>query len=138
MTRTPIAETERLLIRPWRLEEAPRVLDILSRLEVVQWLGDDEPVLMKDLAEARERISRYPSVRSQVPPLGFWAIEVDETGGAAGSVLLLDAARTPSTTRSRSAGTCTRTPGGTATPTEAAAAVLAYGLAYGPARDLRR
>jgi RimJ/RimL family protein N-acetyltransferase len=51
--------TDRLLIRPWRHEEAPRLLDILSRLEVVRWLGDGEPVLMKDLDEARARIDRY-------------------------------------------------------------------------------
>ncbi|MCW2760288.1 MAG: N-acetyltransferase [Marmoricola sp.] len=84
----PIAETERLVIRPWRLDEAPRVLDILSRMEVAKWLGDGEPVLLKDLAEAEHRISRY-HLRSAVPPLGFWAVEVRETGLAVGSVLLL-------------------------------------------------
>ena len=84
-----IAETERLVIRPWRLEEAPRVLDIQSRIEVIRWLGDDdEPVPMRDLDEARRRIESYHQ-RSQEPPLGFWAIEVRETGIVAGSVLLL-------------------------------------------------
>ena len=32
-----VAQTERLVIRPWRFEEAPRVLDIQSRIEVVKW-----------------------------------------------------------------------------------------------------
>lgn len=80
-------ETERLVIRPWRDEEAPRLLDILSRLEVVKWLGDGEPVLMADLDAARARIERYRT-QSAEPPLGFWAVEVRETGGVAGTVLL--------------------------------------------------
>ena len=83
-----IARTERLLIRPWRTEDAPRLLDILSRVEVAMWLGDAEPVLMKDLDEARAAIGRYED-RSSTPPLGFWAVEVRETGQVAGSVLLL-------------------------------------------------
>jgi len=81
-------ETERLLIRDWREDEAPRLLDILSRVEVAKWLGDGEPVLMKDLDEARLRIARYTDL-SGVPPLGIWAVEVRATGVVAGTVLLL-------------------------------------------------
>jgi RimJ/RimL family protein N-acetyltransferase len=81
-------ETDRLLIRPWRHEDAPRLLDIQSRLEVVKWLGDGEPVLMTDLDEARERIERYV-VRNANPPLGFWAVERVADGRVVGSVLLL-------------------------------------------------
>jgi hypothetical protein len=67
--------TDRLLFRPWRHEEAPRLLDIQSRLEVVRWLGDGEPVPMKDLDEARERIEGY-AARSEHPPLGYrWAAQ---------------------------------------------------------------
>ena len=72
-----IAETERLVIRPWRLEEAPRVLDIQSRIEVIRWLDDGEPEPMKDLDEARAKVRRYHE-RSAEPPLGFWAVEVRE------------------------------------------------------------
>ena len=81
-------ETERLLIRDWREEEAPRLLDILGRLEVAKWLGDGEPVLMKDLDEARARITRYARY-SAIPPLGIWAAEIRATGVVAGTVLLL-------------------------------------------------
>jgi RimJ/RimL family protein N-acetyltransferase len=81
-------ETPRLAIRPWSHDEAARLLDIQSRIEVVKWLGDGEPILMKDLDEAHERIDRYHQ-RSAAPPLGFWAVEVKETGEVAGSVLLL-------------------------------------------------
>ena len=83
-----VVATDRLLVRPWRLEEAPRVLDIQSRVEVVRWLGDGEPVLMRDLEEARAKIERYAEL-STTPPLGFWAVEVRGTGQVAGSVLLL-------------------------------------------------
>ena len=54
-------ETARLTIRPWSHDEADRLLDIQSRIEVVKWLGDGEPVLMKDLDEAHARIDRYGS-----------------------------------------------------------------------------
>ena len=54
-----ILETERLTLRRWQDDEAPRLLDILSRVEVVKWLGDGEPELMKDLDEAHARIDRY-------------------------------------------------------------------------------
>jgi RimJ/RimL family protein N-acetyltransferase len=81
-------ETERLLIRPWRHEEAERMLDIQSRLEVVKWLGDGEPVLMKDLDEAHARIDKY-AARSSTPPLGQWAIERVADGVVLGTVLLL-------------------------------------------------
>ena len=80
-------ETDRLLIRPWRHEEAPRLLDLLSRLEVVKWLGDGEPELMKDLDEAHARIDRYAG--RDVPPLGIWAVERLEDGVVVGTVLLL-------------------------------------------------
>jgi RimJ/RimL family protein N-acetyltransferase len=80
-------ETERLLIRPWRHDEADRLLDLLSRLEVVKWLGDGEPVLMKDLDEAHARIDRF-AARS-APPLGMWAVERAEDGVVVGTVLLL-------------------------------------------------
>ncbi len=79
--------TGRLLIRPWRHEEAPRLLDILSRMEVVKWLGDGEPVLMKDLDEAHQRIERY--VARDAPPLGMWAVERVAGGVVVGTVLLL-------------------------------------------------
>ncbi len=81
-------ETDRLRIRPWRHDEAPRLLDILSRVEVARWLADGPPQLMQDLAEAHARIDRYAE-RSATPPRGIWAVEVAATGLVAGTVLLL-------------------------------------------------
>jgi RimJ/RimL family protein N-acetyltransferase len=80
-------ETERLVIRPWRHEEADRLLDILGRLEVVKWLGDGEPTVMRDLDEAHARIDRYHE--RSVPPLGIWAVERAADGVVVGTVLLL-------------------------------------------------
>jgi RimJ/RimL family protein N-acetyltransferase len=81
-------ETERLVLRPWSHDEAPRLLDMQSRVEVMKWLGDGEPRLMKDLDEAHDRIDAYAE-RSGTPPRGFWAV-VDRAGGPPlGTVLLL-------------------------------------------------
>ena len=81
-------ETERLILRPWAHDDAPRLLDILSRIEVMKWLGDGEPQLMKDLDEAHQRIDRYAE-RSAEPPRGIWAIEPKSGGDPRGTVLLV-------------------------------------------------
>jgi RimJ/RimL family protein N-acetyltransferase len=122
-----IAETERLLIRPWRRDEAPRLLDILSRVEVARWLGDGEPVLMKDLAEAEERIADYERLSS---PRGFWAVEVRETGQVVGSVLIV---AVPNAVHDEVQIGWHLHPDswGHGYASEAAAAVLDYGLARG-------
>ncbi|MCX6396517.1 MAG: GNAT family N-acetyltransferase [Propionibacteriales bacterium] len=77
--------TERLLIRDWTIDDAPTALDILSRVEVVRWLADGEPVLMKDLAEAQERIGTW--LMRDDPPCGFWAVEVTDGGPFHGRVI---------------------------------------------------
>jgi RimJ/RimL family protein N-acetyltransferase len=83
-----ILETERLTLRPWHHDEAPRLLDIMSRIEVMKWLCDDEPKLMKDLGEAHQRIDRFAE-RSAEPPRGIWAIEPKAGGEPRGTVLLV-------------------------------------------------
>ena len=80
--------TDRLTIRPWRDDDAPRLLDILGRPEVMRWLGDGEPEPLRDLDEALAKIARFRE-RSTTPPLGGWAVEVTGTDVVAGSVLLL-------------------------------------------------
>lgn len=80
--------SDRLVLRPWRVEEADRLLDIQSRLEVMKWLGDGPPVLLESLDQACHRIGRYREISAD-PPLGILAIEVRETGVVAGSAMLL-------------------------------------------------
>ncbi|WP_183407253.1 GNAT family N-acetyltransferase [Nocardioides marmorisolisilvae] len=86
-----IATTPRLEIRPWTLEDAPAALAMLSRIEVVQWLGDGDPVLTKDLDEARMKVETWRGRDN--PPLGHWAVEVTDGGPlhgrTIGTVLLL-------------------------------------------------
>ncbi|HQR28110.1 MAG TPA: GNAT family N-acetyltransferase [Nocardioides sp.] len=79
--------TERLLLRPWRHEDAERVLAVYSCLEVVRWLGDGPPRPMADLGEAHRAVDRW-AARGALPPLGVWAVEVAGTGQVAGTVLL--------------------------------------------------
>lgn len=78
-------ETERLLIRPWRDEEAPRLYDMQSRVEVMRWLGDGSPNLMQSVDEAVRRIALYGEW-SVWPPQGVWAVEVRDGGPLHGSV----------------------------------------------------
>ncbi len=89
--RVLITSTPRLLIRDWTVEDAPVALDILSRVEVAKWLGDGPPVLLQDLDEAAEKIERWR--QRSAPPLGYWAIEVNDHGPLhgrlIGSVLLV-------------------------------------------------
>ncbi|HET8604642.1 MAG TPA: GNAT family N-acetyltransferase [Marmoricola sp.] len=80
--------SERLVLRPWRVEEADRLLDIQSRLEVMRWLGDGPPVLLETVDQARRRIGRYREI-SAAPPIGIFAVEVRATGIVAGSAMLL-------------------------------------------------
>jgi RimJ/RimL family protein N-acetyltransferase len=80
-----LIETERLRIRDWTPEDAPAALDMLSRVEVVKWLGDGPPVLTKDLDEAVEKIERWRG--RDDPPLGHWAIEVTDSGSLHGRVI---------------------------------------------------
>jgi RimJ/RimL family protein N-acetyltransferase len=81
----PTLETDRLLARPWTLEEADlaAAYDIYSRPEVAQWIGAPmEP------SEIRIRIDRW-SQPTDDPTFGVWAIEERTTPGRpVGSVLL--------------------------------------------------
>ncbi len=79
-------ETDRLVLRPWRLGEAERLLDIRRRDEVAKWLGDPKPWV--DLLTARTRIEKWETQSVDETPFGVWAIVPAETGVPAGSVSL--------------------------------------------------
>lgn len=82
-------ETERTIVRPWRDDEAPRLFDILRRMEVLRWLEDD-PTPMPDVEAAVARIARYRERTVPGTALGFWAVEERATGLAAGTVILCE------------------------------------------------
>ena len=114
--------TERLVIRPWRPEEAPRLFDMYSRLEVVRFLGS-QPSPMTDRAEADAAVVRAEA-RCAHPPWGWWAVEVEATRQVAGTVALV---RIPDDAKRRTEVAWHLHPDswGSGYATEAAAAVVA-------------
>lgn len=128
-------QTDRLRLRPWRAEEAPRLLEILGHHEVVRWLGDEGGTPpMTDLDQARHAIDRYEEL-SATPPLGIWAIEDRDTGAVAGTTLLQ---RLPDDTAGEVEVGWHLHPDswGRGYAAEAAGAVLAYGFGHGLAEIL--
>ena len=83
-----VIETERTMLRPWRPDEADRVLDIYSRWEVSRWLGA-EPKVMASREEAENAIVRFKERRDEGDGYGFWAVERKSDGVAAGTLLLV-------------------------------------------------
>ena len=81
-----VAETPRLVIRPWRAEEADRLFDVLRRTEVVRWLGPGS--VMTHSGEASERIARWAVELAADPRFGRWAAVERSSGIPAGTVLL--------------------------------------------------
>jgi RimJ/RimL family protein N-acetyltransferase len=81
----PVLATDRLIARPWTLDEADlaAAYDIYSRPEVARWIGSPmEP------GEIRVRIDRWSQPTTD-PTYGVWAIEERTTAGRpVGSVLL--------------------------------------------------
>ena len=63
--------TARTEVRPWRLEEAPRLLAIRRLPEVAQWLADPTP--WTDLATAEATIASWAAEQAARPHLGTFA-----------------------------------------------------------------
>lgn len=80
-----IAETERVVLRRWRLDEADRFFDMHRRDEVARWIGGDP---MLDLAEATALLERMAARHADDPRFGSWAVVERSTGQPAGTVLL--------------------------------------------------
>jgi RimJ/RimL family protein N-acetyltransferase len=78
-------ETERLVLRQWEPEDAGFVLDLYSRWEVQQFIGNP-PQVMTDLQQAQERIRMWRAMDH--PVHGAWAVHLKDTGKLAGTLLL--------------------------------------------------
>jgi RimJ/RimL family protein N-acetyltransferase len=85
MSNAIVAATPRLLIRPWRPEEADRLFDIHRRMDVARWLSGRP---MTDRAEAVALIDRYAVQDAADPRYGAWAVVERSADSPAGSVLL--------------------------------------------------
>lgn len=81
-------ETERLVVRDWLDDEADRMFDMYSRLEVVRFLGA-VPTPMASIDEAREAIRRARESNAVAAPLGWWAVVVKAAGHVAGTIGLV-------------------------------------------------
>jgi RimJ/RimL family protein N-acetyltransferase len=85
-----VLTSRRLRLRPWRVDDADAAAEIFGAAEVAQWL-----------TPAMSRVPDVPAMRSVlevwlaevdrlVPPLGRWAVELADDGGAVvGAVALL-------------------------------------------------
>ena len=80
-----IAETDRVILRPWRLDEADRFFDMHRRMEVAQWIGGRP---MADPSEAEPLIQRMLDRLAADPRFGAWAVVERATDIPAGTVLL--------------------------------------------------
>src|SRR5687767_898092 len=78
-------ETERLVLRAYTGADAPRVLAIHSRLDVIQWLGNPPYTPMATLDEAHDWISAKHRKAEVDQFQRTYAIEVRDTGVVAGS-----------------------------------------------------
>ena len=70
-----IAETDRVILRPWRLDEADRFFDMHRRMEVARWI-DGQP--MADRAEAEPVIQRMLDRLAVDPRFGCWAVAEEQ------------------------------------------------------------
>jgi RimJ/RimL family protein N-acetyltransferase len=80
-----IAESDRVILRPWRLDEAERFFDMHRRVEVARWIGERP---MADRAEAEPDIQWMLDQLAADPRFGSWAVVERAVGVPAGTVLL--------------------------------------------------
>ena len=76
---------ERVLLRPWRLDDAAFVYDLYSRWEVQRYIGR-EPQVMTEPRQARALIERLRGKEDGVQ--GYWAVETLSTGRLVGTAML--------------------------------------------------
>lgn len=82
--------TERLIIRPWRLDDLDDHFQVYGDAEVLKFLGAKGDPPTRDMIPDRlaKIIARHEEWN--VKGLGFWAIEVKDTGRAIGTILLAE------------------------------------------------
>ncbi|HET9141573.1 GNAT family N-acetyltransferase [Actinophytocola sp.] len=80
--------TERLLVRPWRTEDAEAALQIYGVGEVTRWLT---PAMRQvdDLTAMRSVLDQWTTEAADLlPPRGRWAVELRETGAVIGGLAI--------------------------------------------------
>ncbi|MFT2712981.1 GNAT family N-acetyltransferase [Clavibacter sp. Sh2126] len=82
----PDLATDRLLLRRFTEADAPFLLDLHARPEVMRWIGTG--AVQADPAQAVARAARYAALDH--PVRGIWAIEDRDGGTLLGTLLLKD------------------------------------------------
>jgi RimJ/RimL family protein N-acetyltransferase len=77
--------SDRILLRPWRDEDANFLLDLESRWEVVRFLGA-QPTIMNTREDALASIARRCAIDD--PIHGIWAVTTAADGRLVGNLLL--------------------------------------------------
>jgi RimJ/RimL family protein N-acetyltransferase len=81
-----VIETARLILRPFRAEDAEDLFGIYSGAEVARWL---QRPAMTQMSEAEEAVARFQSRHKALArPNGLYAVQVRETGIVVGTGLL--------------------------------------------------
>lgn len=78
-------QTDRLLIRDWSLEDVPAAFAVYGDPEVMKYVGFGVP---DDSIEKTRVGIRRAMARDKDKPLGFWAVELLDTGEVIGGALL--------------------------------------------------
>jgi RimJ/RimL family protein N-acetyltransferase len=77
-------ETERLLIRPYREDDATGLHEVFGSPDVMKWTPSPPS---KDVAETAERLARTMAFTARQPPgFGLWALELKSTSEFLGQV----------------------------------------------------
>ncbi|GLY49888.1 GNAT family N-acetyltransferase [Lentzea sp. NBRC 102530] len=89
MTTTTVLTTERLTLRPWRLEDAPAALEVYGHADVTRWLSP-EMDQVPDQAAMRLLVQQWIAESARLPaPAGRWVIQRDSDRQVIGGAVLL-------------------------------------------------
>jgi len=81
--------TERLTLRPWRVDDAQAALDVYGHAEVTRWLSPDMDSV-PNLAAMRLLLQQWIAEDARLPaPAGRWAIHRNTDGRVIGGAILL-------------------------------------------------
>ena len=81
--------TERLTLRPWRVDDAQSALDVYGHADVARWLSPDME-RVPSLAAMRLLLQQWIAEDARLPaPAGRWAVERKSDGLVIGGAILL-------------------------------------------------
>lgn len=81
--------TERLTLRPWRVDDAQSALDVYGHAEVTRWLSPDMD-RVPSLAAMRLLLQQWIAEDARLPaPAGRWAIQLRSDSRVIGGAILL-------------------------------------------------